>query len=264
MLPGVYRIAGVPETGRQAAMAAVLWAGDNAVVSHLSAAVLWRLDGVVTSRVEVTVPYERARRHAHVRVHRSRALHALDCDVVDHVPVTSVARTIVDIAGVLDSEALERAVEDAFHRGLCKPAFLRWRLNELGGTGRVGVPRLRTVLEERGRDGALESALEVKVWRLIGVSDLPRPVRQYRTRADGRWYRLDFAWPDARVALECDGFDAHGRRVAFERDRARSAALAAAGWRVIPVTWNEAIHASSGVVDRLRVALGGSTTRSLP
>ncbi len=255
VLPGVYRIAGAPVTGRQAALAAVLWAGDGAVVSHRSAAVLWGLDGVETSRVEIAVPYGRAPRHPYVTVHRSKALHGVDRDLIDNIPVTSVARTVIDIAGVLEGEALERAMEDAFHRGLCKPTFLRWRLNELGGAGRPGAARLRRLLDERGRDGALESVLEVKVWRLITGSDLPRPVRQHPVRAEGQLYRLDFAWPVGRVAVECDGFESHGRRTAFERDRSRSAALAAAGWRLVPVTWRDVTADPSRVVARLRAAL---------
>src|SRR5689334_6572970 len=95
LLPAVYRIAGAPERGRQAAMAAVLWAGDDALVSHQTAGVLRGLDGVETARVHVTVPAKRSPRHAAVVVHRTKELPAMDRDLVHGIPVTSAARTLI-------------------------------------------------------------------------------------------------------------------------------------------------------------------------
>jgi very-short-patch-repair endonuclease len=78
--------------------------------------------------------------------------------------------------------------------------------------------------------------LETRVDRLLRRAGL-RPVRQLDVVCGSRTYRLDFAWPHALVAVEADGFGAHGGRRAFDRDRRRLADLAAAGWRVLPVTW---------------------------
>jgi very-short-patch-repair endonuclease len=80
--------------------------------------------------------------------------------------------------------------------------------------------------------------LEVEVVRAIRGADLPRPCFQFEVVIEGTPYRLDLAWPDHRVAVECDGFSAHGRD-RFEQDRTRRAALVAADWHVIPVTWVE-------------------------
>jgi very-short-patch-repair endonuclease len=221
-------------------MAGALWAGDDAAVSHLTAAVLWGFDGAATTEIELTVPYERSPRHPAVRVHRTEVWPPMDRDVLHGIPITSPARTLVDIAGVLRGEALEAVVEDAFRRGLCRPAFLEWRLDDLGGKGRPGAGSLRAILAERGRDvAAAESRLEVKLWRLLVGSRLPRPVRQHRVTVGGRVLRLDFAWPSVLVALEADGFDAHGGRRAFVRDRQRLAGLSALGWRVLPVSWDQ-------------------------
>jgi very-short-patch-repair endonuclease len=79
----------------------------------------------------------------------------------------------------------------------------------------------------------------VKVWRLFIRSGLPKPRRQHPVEIDGRRYRLDFAWPAFRVAVEADGFATHGRRRPFHADRRRMAKFAGAGWRVVPVTWED-------------------------
>jgi very-short-patch-repair endonuclease len=256
ILPGVYRIAGAPATGRQAALAGVLWAGEGAVVSHRAAGALWSIAGAETTRVEVTVPYARARRHAAVRVHRTGAMPTLDQSEVHGIPVTSPARTIIDLGSVLRGEDLEAAVEDVFRRRLCRPAFLEWRLRELGGKGRAGAGELAAMLGRRGDDvAALEYRLEVKMWRLLAGSGLALPERQYTVRADGTWYRLDFAWPDGKIAVEGDGYDSHGGRLAFVRDHRRLAALGAAGWRVLPFTWEQVTREPQRVVAQVRQAL---------
>jgi very-short-patch-repair endonuclease len=256
ILPRVYLVHGAPATGRQAAMAAVLWAGDDAVVSHRTAGILWGLDGVDTTRVEVTVPYRRAPRNARVTVHRSHTLPAVDRDAIHGIPVTSPARTIVDLSAVLTGEALPSALESALRLRLTTHSFVEWRLRELGGKGRKGARELRRILDERGRDaGALESRLEVKLARLLTASRLPPPVRQFWLDLHGDRYRLDFAWPDRKVALEADGYETHGGRVAFERDHRRLTALAAAGWRVLPVTWAQVTRSSSTVLTEVARAL---------
>lgn len=262
VLPRVYRIAGAPERGRQAAMAATLWAGDGAVVSHEAAAVLWRLDGVGTTRVHVTVPEGRSPRHESIVVHRARTLPAVDRDVVHGVPTTSAARTLIDLAGAVDSSALERALESALRARLTRSAFVAWRLDDLGGTGRPGTPTLRRLLEERGRGAEpLESALEAAVWRVLVASDLPRPVRQHPVCVGGATFRLDFAWPDSQVALEADGYLFHAGRRAFVDDRARAARLVAAGWRIVPVTWDQVRDAPDELVASVHSAIAHASMK---
>jgi very-short-patch-repair endonuclease len=256
VLPRVYRITGASRTGRQAAMAATLWAGDESVVSHRAAGVLWGLDAVETTRVEVTVPYTKAPRHRAVAVHRTRSLEAVDRDLIHGIPVTSPARTVVDLASALRGEALVAAVESALRLRLTTHAFIEWRLRALGGKGRKGSAELRRLLDERGRTAAaLEYRLEVKLGRLLAASDLPRPVRQHWVEVDGKRFRLDFAWPGRGVAIEADGWDHHGGRVAFVRDHQRLSALAAAGWRVLPVTWEQVTRAPATVVAQVERAL---------
>lgn len=239
LLPRVYRLAGALATGRQAAHAACLWAGPAAVVSHATAGVLWKLDGVDTDRVHVTVPGHCAPSSPLVDVHRCRVDDA-DHTTFDSIPITTPARTLVDCVATLDDEALETALEGALKRGLFTERFLRWRLDALASRGRPGIPRLRGLLDARRDEAALERRLEVKVWRLLIRSGLPRPVRQHAITTSGRPYRLDFAWPDRRVAVEAEGRIVHGgRRRAFYNDRRRLADLVSTDWRVVPVTWED-------------------------
>lgn len=239
LLPHVYRIAGSASTERQKALAACLWAGDGAVASHRTAGVLWNLDGVTARQAEITVHSRRAPRSRLILVHRTLALPRADRVTIGGIPITSPLRTLLDLSACFDEEDLEVAVECAIRRALIREAALRHRV---GGKGKGGAAALRRVLDSRAPESpALESRLEVKVWRLIVRSGLPKPVRQHPVEVEARRYRLDFAWPSFRVAVEADGFATHGgRRRVFHADRRRLAALASAGWRVVPVTWEDA------------------------
>jgi very-short-patch-repair endonuclease len=97
--------------------------------------------------------------------------------------------------------------------------------------------------------------LEAKVWFLLLRSGVPRPVRQHWVVVPGGRYRLDFAWPELRVGLECDGWAHHGDRVAFGKDRDRFAELAAARWRVLPVTWRACSRDPERVIRWIRDAV---------
>jgi very-short-patch-repair endonuclease len=253
VFPRVYRSPLVPPSVLQRALAAVLWAGEGSVASHGTAAALWKVDArTADAGVELWVPGERAPRNPAVVVHRG-AVTGNDRRMIDRVPVTSPARMIVDIAAVLDGEPLEAALEDVLHRGLTTPATIERRLASLGGSGRAGAGRLRRLLAQRDQAPA-ESRLEVKVWRLLRGAGL-RPVRQYAVRCESRTFRLDFAWPNLKVAVEAEGFVAHGGRLAHVADRRRLAALVAAGWSIVPVTWDDCTTDPEVFVERVRAAL---------
>ncbi len=165
---------------------------------------------------------------------------AADRTRFEHVPITTPARTLIDCAPTLDDEALHAALEDSLKRNLFTERFLRWRLEALTTRGRAGIVRLRRILDDRLDEPTLERRLEVKAWRLLRTSGLPRPVRQHPVTPCGHSYRLDFAWPDRKVAVEADGRIVHGgRRRAFYDDRRRWSDLASIGWRIVPVTWED-------------------------
>jgi hypothetical protein len=160
--PGVYRDALVPVTLEQQALAALLWGGPEAFVSFIAAGALWALDGLGADRVELWTP--RRLRSDIVVVHRGEvALN--DRRMLGPIRLTSPARTLVDLAGVLDDEDLLAGVEDAIHRGLTTPMSIGRCLDALGGKGRPGTARLREILEDRGKQRAAMRRLEVKIWR---------------------------------------------------------------------------------------------------
>jgi hypothetical protein len=257
VLPSVYKVTGAPTTDRQRVRAAALWVGGGAVVSHASAAWLWGLDGFKPpERPEVTVPRRRGPSSDLVVVHRTLALPDADRAEVGGIPVTGPARTVIDVAAQLGDEAFEAAVESGFRLGRYRDSFVRWRVEELGGTKRPGSRQLLAILDARGKGAAaLESPLEVRTWRVLTRSDLPAPVRQHWVRARERWFRLDFAWPDRKVGVECDGYMPHGGRIAFRRDRRKLAALAGLRWLMIPVTWADVTRRPEEMLAEVRGAL---------
>jgi very-short-patch-repair endonuclease len=171
------------------------------------------------------------------------------------IPITTPIRTLIDVAGRLEDDRLLAAIESVFRRGIGTPDRLAARLNALRGSGRRGVRRLATLLEQRGSGRALDSLLEAKVWLLLEPSGVPRPVRQHPVVASGRTYHIDFAWPDRHVALECDGWASHSGLRSFVEDRGRLSDLTVARWRVLLVTWEHVTREPERVVRLLRAAL---------
>jgi very-short-patch-repair endonuclease len=191
-----------------------------------------------------------------VHVHRTLVLDDEDVTELDGLPVTSAVRTVIDAASFLRGRALESVVESARRTGVTTTRALVSRLELIGGPGRPGADELRRVLAlQSGRPA--ESELETRVARLIRRAGMPTPVRQLEVQVPtGPTYRFDFAWPELRVALECDGWRYHEGRGRFEHNERRRADLAALGWLIVPVTWQELRTNPLVVVDRLRRALG--------
>ena len=255
VLPRVYRNAATPPTHAAQRRAALWWAGKNASLSHRSAAVIWGLEGVESGPLpELTIAGARHPRSQLVVVHRTLDLPAHDACRRDGQRVTRPTRTIIDLAAVLNEEALEIALESARRMRLVSDDGLRLRLESLGGRGRPGATQLRGVLDAVLGLPPAEYTLEVKVARLLRRSALPQPVRQHWIRIFGRRYRLDFAWPEVRVALECDGRRYHE----FQRDRTRGRQLGASGWRVLPVTWADVTHRWPTIERELKAAFSSA------
>jgi Transcriptional regulator, AbiEi antitoxin len=139
LLPRVYRVGGAPATGRQGMMAATLWAGEGALLSHRAAGVLHGLDGVKAEHLEVTA--SKRLRSGVVLAHYAPPFTAIDRDVLDAIPVTSPTRTLIDLAGILCPDDLELAFEDARRRGLTSRARLGYRLASSRVTGGLGAGR---------------------------------------------------------------------------------------------------------------------------
>jgi very-short-patch-repair endonuclease len=229
--PRVYRHVATPETPLLLRRSALLWAAPTAALSFATAGLSWSLDRVSEVRPTLTVPPTRRARSTLVDVHRSR-LPPTDVTFRDGMRCTNPVRTIIDLAGELNDEDLEAAFESARRQRLITVDAVRHRQVGLGRQGRAGSERLARLLRRLDGTVASESVLEVKVARLLRASLLHEPVRQYEIMIFGKRYRLDFAWPEVKVALECDGRAFHE----FQRDRTRWRHLGASGWRVLPVT----------------------------
>jgi very-short-patch-repair endonuclease len=255
ILPHVYGITGVPSSDRRSAMAAALWAGDGAVVSHGTAGVLWGIEGVRGPRTEIWVPSPRNPHAEQIVVHRGARVDRADRTAIGPIPVTTPIRTLIDIAGRLENDRLLAAMESVFRQKLGTPDRLAARLAALRASGRPGSGRLEELLERRGDGRPLESTLEGKVWLLLTRSGLALPARQHWVATAGGRYRLDFAWPDRKLALECDGWEHHGSHVAFGKDRERLSDMVAMGWRVLVVTWDIGTRQPRRVVRWVEMAL---------
>jgi very-short-patch-repair endonuclease len=225
-------------------MAAVLACGPGAVISHRSAAALWELGVAWGGAVEVTAPAEH--QCDGVIAHRSRTLARDHITVRAGIPVTTVARTLVDLADVLTDAALARAVNEA---------QVRYRVQLVAvvddTAGRRGAPRLRAILE-RSAGAPTRSVLEDTFLALIESERLPRP--EVNQRVAG--YEVDMLWRRQRLIVELDGRRFHDHPRAFERDRERDADLAAAGFTVVRLTWQRLIRQPSREAQRLRALLG--------
>ncbi|HEX3977062.1 MAG TPA: DUF559 domain-containing protein [Solirubrobacteraceae bacterium] len=222
---------------------ALLAVREGAALSHWSAAALLGLWTPAPTVVEVTVDDAPAAVNQGVRVHRSRTLESRDVWIRKGLPVTSPARTLLDIAPT----ATDRRLEVAFDRGLAerslRPAHVADILDRAGG--HRGRARLGALLEqELGASTMTRSDTEELMLALIRQAGLPAPKVNFPFGA----YELDFYWPDARFVVEVDSYTFHSSRYRFERDRRKDNALRRADIEVMRVVRREITERSHGLV----------------
>jgi very-short-patch-repair endonuclease len=261
--PGVYVLTGSVPSWWQSLSAAVLWAGPGAVASHRAAGKLWGLDGLRSQPVEVTTTHDR--RTPDVVVHRTRDLPRQDVGALHGIPVTSPARTLIDLASVLDEETLETALDNTLVRGLTSLSRLNRRLGHFGDRRQRGLGILKQLVAARDpRAAPPESVLETRLMRLIRRAGLPPPVTQFQVLDRGRVVaRLDFAYPQAKVGIEADGYRYHAGKQRWQLDLHKRNALSALGWRLIVVTWEDLIQRPSQTMERIRQTLGRSLSKGI-
>jgi len=230
---GVYAVGHRALTLEGRWMAAVMAGGTDAVLSHASAAAAWEFRPVGAGSIHVTVPTNAGRRRrSGIRVHRSTALEPFDTTTHRAIPITAPARTLIDVAATLKGRPLEQALDRAEQLRLVDFADLRQRIE--ARPGRPGSRALQAVLS-RYTAGSTVTRSELEE-RFLGLCDdhgIPRP--ETNTRIEG--VEIDFAWRDARLVVEVDGYTYHRSPSAFEADRERDVVLALAGWQVLRFTW---------------------------
>jgi hypothetical protein len=235
----VYVIAGAADSWHRRAMIAT--ASSAGWASHRTAAALWQLDGFDQGEIEVLTPKgrRRERRHSWV-VHETRRFRGVDLAEVDGIPCTTVARTILDLPGVVHPFAVAQALDTACRRWPGMLDTIGQRFRELGGRGRPGARLMRTMLEERiGAGRFAQSGFERRALSLVRSVGLPEPVLQCPVR-DGRFVAyLDLGWPAVRWAVECDSLAFHSGKRAHEGDRARRRRLKQLGWDLVEVTYDD-------------------------
>jgi len=246
--PGVYAV-GYRCLGAEARrMAAVLAGGTGAVLSHRMAAAHWDIRPSAATAIDVTTPLHRRSRPG-VCFHRSR-LPVDETTVHEGIPVTSVTRTLFDLAAVVSPGQLGRAMREVEARRLWDRLSLRDLLARHPRP--PGAAAIRALVD--GDAYVTRSEFEE---RLLAVLDagLQRPLANVTIHLGDRFIEVDFAWPEHGVIVELDGHATHGTRASFEDDRARDRALVAAGWRVIRITWRQLRDEPAAVAGDVRAAL---------
>jgi very-short-patch-repair endonuclease len=232
-------------------MAAVLASAPGAALSHHSAAALWAIRSY-SGAVEVTVPCK-SRSSRLIRRHFS-LLPADEMTVHDGVPVTSVPRTLFDLAATDSPEALESALRESeylrLHDRLSLPHLLERYPRHRGSVA------IRSCLARRRESpGRIRRGLEERFLAFVDRQRLLRPRFNALVEAGPKTYEVDCLWPDAKLIVELDGWEGHGTRTAFHEDRARDRRLRVAGYSVTRIAWSQLDDEPDAIAADLRALL---------
>jgi hypothetical protein len=238
MYAGVYRKVGAPQTWEQAQMAGCL--AVDGIASHRAAGTLWRLPEV-ERRLEITIPHSRRVTLKGFRVHHTCYLQPVDRGHRVRIPVTSLARTVIDVS--LEVPGIAPVIVDHVLAKRRVPlALLLNRLDALGTKGRRGAGDLYDLLEERkGRHRHVDSGLQRRFEEIAldgyKAGLLPEPHFEYAVvLPNGRFRYPDVAYPYVSIGFEAQSYEHHSTLAAFARDQARNLQLFGEGWFIIPIT----------------------------
>jgi len=259
---GIYRVRSAGVTRETQLWAALLWAGDGAVLSHVTAAWLWKLEGVgrrPPQVIDVLVPMTcRLAANKTVCARRTRVLtYGRDFAQLNGLPCTSPTRTLVDLAAVLGPAELEHAFDSLVRRGEEHRIKLFETIERVGRKGRKGIDALITIAS-RDELGATQSWLEDEVRQVLRRNGIKVPMPQLVIDdASGNFIgRFDFVWPEVGLVLFVDSWDHHSSRAAFEHDRRQQARLQGAGWRTLPITYRRLKSEEAQFIAELKSAIG--------
>ncbi len=252
---GLYVIAGSPSTWHQRLLTEVLAGGPDALAGMRAAAGLWRFHRY--RRQHLDVVGSRWLRGSPVKGtgHETLILPSRDRTEHEGIPVTTPTRTLIDVGRYVTATQLGKMVDDAVTRDLTTYEDLHHRFNELARRGRDGIATIREVLDARPVGTvAPDSAFEDEVHRRLHAVGI-EPVLHHRVACDGIEYVLDIAWPEYRVAVECDGFRVHRTEEQLVHDDDRQNQLTLAGWHVLRETWGRFNEDRDRIVREVRRAL---------
>lgn len=249
LAPSVFAIAGSPATWLRTARAHALSLGG--LVSHRAAAYLHGIDGFTEGVIELTVDQARGRVRDEVRLRRSTQMHLAEPQMVDNIPVTGIARTVLDVSADIGHRRLESTVDSVLRQRLVTWPDLYDVLVRHSVQGRNGCGPLRALLDRRYGEAAIpDSRWNRMVGQLLADSALPAPQYEFVVRdVRGRFIaRVDLAYPEQRLAIELDSVRYHLNRESFEKDARRRNRLLNSGWRVLTFTWADYADAPSALV----------------
>lgn len=255
--PRVLKLAGSPPTFRQRCMAAALDAGRGAAVSHVAGAALWGLPGFDTEDLHVSRSRTATSRTSRLAtVHEPRLLPDHHRTLIEGIPVTTVARTVFDLAGFLHPLRTERALDNALPRRLVDLETVRAVAIELLEHGRTGSALMRQLLSDRGA-GYIPpaSGLEARFFALLVEAGMELPDRQVDVGGEAWTGRVDFLYRRARLVVEIDSDVHHTAKLDIESDRRRDEALRVGGFHVLRITEQQVWQRPHEAVALVRAAL---------
>jgi hypothetical protein len=264
-LPCVFRLSSFPPSELQRAWAAFLWNENDAWLSHRTAVCIWQLDDLGSDVTDISSSRMLKPRVSWLLPHTMAVLPKERRHPRGGLPVTSPSRTLVDLAGVVDEETLERVVEQAFRRKLTSVDELTGVLSRMPKRGRAGTGTISRLLKRGAPDPDIKSELERRALQLFRRWRIPVPQCQYRVIEQNRSFGVvDFAWPSEKVIVEAEGFRFHSGRTAWESDIDRYNALVLQGWRVVRLTWKDLANQGRSFAENLSRMLGRSPHRMTP
>jgi hypothetical protein len=248
---GVYAVGHRVLTRDAARMAATLVAED-AVLSHRSAGALWGIHNSDRGRIDVTVPrYLRPR--ARLDIHQAR-LPPDEITTHHGIPVTTPARTLLDLAAILDPTRFERAATEAEIRRLTSPTSLDALVARY--PRRPGTKAVTQLLRSNAIGKAVtRRELELRFLTFLDKARLPRPSINATLDIPPKPVTVDCLWPAHGLVAELDGFETHGTRIAFEADRTRDRAVMTAGYRTVRITYRQLATDARTLEAQLRALL---------
>ncbi len=231
-------------------LAAVLAVGSGAALSHRDAAALHGLRPSNRTVVDVTTASRGRINQSGIQLHRTTILDAQDVTTVDGIPVTAVARTLVDLASVVPKDHVAKALREAEHLRVADLGEIHAALDRTRHRPGPGHANLRALLDEHRRRGTqlTRSVLEDRFLTLCATHSLPRP--QTNVHVEGM--EIDAFWPAHKLAAELDGWDRHKDRRAFQRDRDKGNALTRAGYRLLRFTHDDVVRRPAGTAAQIR------------
>lgn len=221
----------------------------DATVSHESAAHLLKFPRVPRLEPTVTVHSRTTHEFPGVTVRRCSDLTKSHLTKVDGIPVTHVARTVFDLAGVLEFAEFDLIVESLVIAGRLKIRHLDRMIGELARRGKRGATNARRTVQERGLAPLVDPTVLERMGRaVLDKHGIPAPLSQYPIPWDPA-HRFDDAYPTPRVAIEWDSRSWHSQRAAMEKDRERDRDAAIHGWVLVRFTWTDVTKNPRGVAD---------------